>query len=429
MMETSKGRILSGVAANLYSQAVTIVMQLATLPIFLSRWSSEEYGRWLIISAIPAYLGISDVGILTAAGNLMAMHQARGETPMVNRIFNSGLAALLLILPPLALCASVLLTVYSFGMDIDERKALFVMILTGLLNVSSTLFDAVYRSFGMYPRVAFLLTTVRVFDFFGVFAGLLIGGTLTSTAVGFLTIRSISTVVMFGLTRKDVPQVRWNLREMDFSLMRRLMRNGVGFLSFPLGYMLTLQGLVLLVGAQLGGTAVALFSSSRTLARLLAQISDAAGKSVAPEISALYGAGREAELNQLVNRVLWRVVLLIVLCACALAPLGPTILRIWSHGKIGFDYTVFTFLLAGAVAAAYWQVQSVRLTATNRHEFVAATFSMSSACAVVLAYFTIGRYGVAAAAAAACSVDLAMVIGTSVAVRRLPAAHGGMRLA
>jgi len=428
MMATSKARILSGVAANLYTQAVTVVMQLGSLPIFLSRWSTEEYGRWLIISAVPAYLAISDVGIMTAAGNSMAMHQARGETSMVNRIFNSALAALLLILPSLALGAGVLLTAYSFGLDIDERKALFALILTGLLTVASTLFDAVYRSFGMYPRGTFLLTTVRVFDYCGIFAGFLIGDTLTSTGLGFLIVRAISTVVMLGLTRRDVPQVRWNLREMDFSLMGGLMRNGIGFLSFPLGYTLTLQGMVLIVGAQLGGSAVALFNSLRTLTRILSQISDAARRSVSPEISTLYGAGREAELNRLVDRVLWRVLLLVVVCACALALLGPWILSIWSHGKISFDGTVYAFLLIGAIAGAYWQVQSVRLTATNRHVFVAGTFAIASAGAVALAYFTIGRYGIAAAAAAACSVDLAMAVGTSVAVRRISSAHAPMHL-
>src|ERR1039457_6692198 len=117
--------------------------QLASLPIFLSRWDLDLYGQWLMIVAMPAYLSISDVGLLTSAGNLMAMHQARRETAQVNRIFNSSLAAILVL-------------VFTFGLSVNQRTALYVMILAALLTVASGLFEAAYRPFGKYPRVTFL---------------------------------------------------------------------------------------------------------------------------------------------------------------------------------------------------------------------------------------------------------------------------------
>lgn len=413
---------MSGMAASLYSQVVTVITQLVSLPIFLSRWSADQYGQWLIISAIPGYLAIADVGILTAAGNLMAMHQARNEVAQVNRVFHSSLAAMLALLPTLALVAAGLLLSFTFGLNPDQRGALYALILASLVTMGCGLFDAVYRPFGKYPRAAALLTTARIFDWIGTIAGLFIGGSLTSAAVGLFAGRSAAAGTMWLLARRDIPQISWDWRGMELGLILRLMRSGVGFLSFPFGYMLTLQGMLIVVGAQLGGGAVALFSSSRTLTRLLAQISDAAGRSLAPEISALYGAGREPEATRLSHQVLWTALALTLIGAVVLMPLGPTLLQHWSHGKIRFDAPVFTLLVLAAIASSCWQIQAVRLTATNRHSLLATIFALSSASALLIAFLTEPHFGLIAAAAAACFVDVAMIIGTSVALRRASAA-------
>src|ERR1700722_7954136 len=83
----SSFRVAAGVAAHIYAQSVTIVTQLATLPIFLSRWTTEQYGQWIVLSAIPVYLTIADFGIVTAAGHLMSMHKPRGGMAARKRVF------------------------------------------------------------------------------------------------------------------------------------------------------------------------------------------------------------------------------------------------------------------------------------------------------------------------------------------------------
>jgi len=55
-------RILKGVYANVYGQAVTAVIQLAGVPILLHLWGTRLYGEWLIVFANPAYLSMTDLG-------------------------------------------------------------------------------------------------------------------------------------------------------------------------------------------------------------------------------------------------------------------------------------------------------------------------------------------------------------------------------
>jgi O-antigen/teichoic acid export membrane protein len=196
------------------------------------------------------------------------------------------------------------------------------------------------------------------------------------------------------------------------------MASGVGFLSFPVGNMLTIQGMVLLVGTQLGGGAVALFSSTRTLTRMLTQISTTTAKAMSPEIAALYGAGNERGAAALSAEVLWKIVPITIIAALALAPLGPTILHVWSRGKLVINGPSYALLLVAAVASAYWQIRSVWLTATNRHSLLAAIFAIVSALSLVVTYLGERRFGISAAAAATCMVEFAMIIGTTVALRR-----------
>jgi O-antigen/teichoic acid export membrane protein len=411
-------RVAAGVAAHMYAQGVTIVTQLATLPIFLAHWSTEKYGQWIMLSAIPIYLTIADFGIVTAAGNMMSMHKAREETAELNNVFKSSIFIIVSVVPVLALLTVVPLVFFGFGLNLDQRYALAALILASLLNVGCGLFDAAYRPFGKYPKVTLLLTTARVLDWLGTIIGLFVGGTLTSAALGMLGGRVVSCIALFLFALRDVPELRWNLRHVDGKLVKQLVRSGVGFLSFPIGNLLTLQGMVVLVGAQLGGGAVALFSSSRTLARLLAQLAILTGKSSAPEISRLHGAGKDREAKALIKQLLWTILPLTIVGAVALELLGPFILEHWSHGKLVLDRTVFTWLVAGAICAAFWQIRSTQLTATNRHGFLASTFLLVSALAVLAVFLTEKRFGIAAAAASTCLVELVMVFCTTWALAR-----------
>jgi O-antigen/teichoic acid export membrane protein len=404
-------------AAHLYSQVITVVTQIASVPIFLHRWNADTYGHWLAISAVPVYLTMVDAGILTAAGNLMSMHHARGEDGQLRSVFKAGLGVVTLVLPTVGVLIGGLLLAFSFGLSADQRGALFALVVACLFTVASGLFDAAYRSVGKYPRIAFLLSTARIIEWAATMMGLFIGGTLTSAALGFLTGRVLCFTTNFFLSRRDVPQIEWSLVGIDRQLAASLARSGLGFISITFASLLTLQGMVVLVATQLGGTAVAVFSTSRTLTRLLAQVAVLSGKSMAPEISALHGSKQQAAADKLMRQMTRLVMSVILIGAAILVPIGPMIMKIWSHGEIQFNRTVFYLLVAAAIATSFWQIQSVRLTATNQHRLFASLFVAVAVIALIVTYFGVARLGVAAPAAGTLLADLLMIGVTFVTLR------------
>ena len=98
------------------------------------RWNADTYGQWIAISAVPAYLTIADVGIMTAAGNLMSMHNARGEHQQVKSVFKAGLSVVLMVVPTVSTLAGLLLYFFSFGLSPDQRRALFMLTLPAAFN-------------------------------------------------------------------------------------------------------------------------------------------------------------------------------------------------------------------------------------------------------------------------------------------------------
>jgi O-antigen/teichoic acid export membrane protein len=417
-MTKSSGRVAAGVAAHTYSQAVTVITQLASLPIFLSRWSAELYGHWIVITAIPTYLSLSDVGLLSAAGNLMSMQHAKGRLLDVQNIFKSSVFAVSLIIPAVAALSVWLVLAFDFGLAGDEKYALCVLIITALLTASCGLFDAAYRPFGLYPRVSFLLATTRAVEWIGTLIGLFLSRGLLGPALGLLAGRSVSCVGLFVLSRFDVPQLSWSPLDADKALAKRLVSHGVGFLAFTVGTLVTLQGMIILVGTTLGATAAAVFNSFRTLSRMLAQVSILTSKSLSPEISALYGAGQ----NQQAEALLRRTARITLGFSCAagviLILVGRPLIRWWTHGKIPFDPLTFGLLILTAIATGYWQIASVRLTATNSHKFLALAFSVTSLFTILAAKFGIRVFGLPGASAAALFGELLMIGFTAWALHR-----------
>ena len=55
-MSKLKRRLLLNLAANLSNQGTGVLIQLATVPLFLRFWSKERYGAWILISSIPVCL-------------------------------------------------------------------------------------------------------------------------------------------------------------------------------------------------------------------------------------------------------------------------------------------------------------------------------------------------------------------------------------
>ena len=84
-----KRRLFHAVGATSLGPVLTAVIQLVSVPMFLHFWGAKLYGEWLVLSAIPIYLGFTDFGFGNVAGSEMTMLVARGAKDAALEVFQS----------------------------------------------------------------------------------------------------------------------------------------------------------------------------------------------------------------------------------------------------------------------------------------------------------------------------------------------------
>jgi O-antigen/teichoic acid export membrane protein len=179
----------------------------------------------------------------------------------------------------------------------------------------------------------------------------------------------------------------------------------LGFIAFPLGYAITLQGFTIVIGAMLGPIAVVSFSTLRTLSRMILQVMTVIKHALWPELSRAFGEGNVA-LARMLHRQAWRATLaLSLLGSVFLWILGPLLYGLWLHHAVSFDSTCFHVLLAVVVVNSLWEASAVIPMSFNGHFRIAVLYSTTAAASLGLAWMLIPTMGTVGAALALLAAD------------------------
>jgi O-antigen/teichoic acid export membrane protein len=368
--------------------AISIGIQLVSLPLFLHYWDTSTYGVWLMLSAIPAYLSMADAGMVTAAGNKMTMAMGKDDVPEANRVFQSAqmfmaivCGSLALIVVPLVLWAPLP------GLEtMDQRVALSALSVGILVALFGGLSEAVFKSTHRYASGTMLANYVRLGEWSGSMLGLMLWGSFAAVALSALAMRLIGTVAAMVLASKGNHGLRWGMHAAEGAEIRAMVKPAVSFMAFPLANALSFQGVTLLVGALFGPVAVALFNTYRTIARVAVQVTAIFSHALWPEFSRLFGQGGYAAIERLYRRTSLLGAAQSLLLSLVIYFMSPLLLRIWTHGAIEFVPSLMLLMLLYAAAGGIWHIPRVLLMATNQHVGLAYWSLAAGALTVGLAW-------------------------------------------
>lgn len=385
-------RILHGLGAGAFGQVVTVIIQLAGVPILLHAWGTELYGEWLILFAVPAYLSMADLGFSQSAANDMTAHIGWGDTQGSLCVFQSlfalvlGTATFGLVLVALLLAGLPLERWVHF----DKLSVTEVRWIMGLLaaEVLVRLLDGVnhagFRSHGDYALHGYIYAATLLTQMAAVWMLALAGYGPLAAAAAFLAVRLIETPAAAVWLRHRHPDLVFGFGHARLAELRRLWKPSVANLSLPLAMALSLQGLILVVGATLGAIAVVVFSTLRTLTRLALQAVWKVAHAFEPEMAMAWGAKDRVLLLRLFRGAFQLAFVLSLAAAGLLAWLGPWTLSVWTHGKVSMHPALFHWLLASAIASVFWYTVLTFLKAGNRHMRATLAYALCAA-GVVLA--------------------------------------------
>ena len=388
-------RVIAATGSNAYSQATTIAIQLASLPLFLSKWGVATYGEWLVLSAIPSYLAMADVGMVTAAGNRMTMLHAEGEERGANHVFQSVLAFMLGVaaLAVAVACGLVAWWPFPGQSSADARLAILALSASVVVALVGGLPEAVYKATHRYALGTALSNTIRLGEWLGGLAGLWWGGDFVAVAVGALLPRVVGTLAMIVHAARSTPEFRWSFDAASWAEVRHCAGPAVSFMAFPAANALNFQGMTLVAAATLGPAGTVVFNTYRTMARVTVQATATFSHALWPEFSRVFGRGDRSTLGALYrrsNRLGWA---LAAVGSAVVYLVAPTVLRFWSKGQIAFLPSLMLVAMVYAAAAGGWHVARVLLLSTNQHRGLAWPFLAASAAMLPLAWALATRFG------------------------------------
>jgi O-antigen/teichoic acid export membrane protein len=411
-------RILHNVGAHAVAQGINVLGQLLTVPIFLTYWGKELYGEWLLLSTLPFYFSMNDVGFADAGATEMTILVARNERATALEVFQSiwlliSVTSLLL----LAVLAAVLLWApvdnWLHITQMSPRESAIVLLLLLCQTVISqqiSVLQAGFRCEGAAALGQSWNNVIRLAELVFM-AGLVAGVSRPQTVVVATLLARLTGMVLMRMHLYRIsPWLALGWQHARWAQIRRLAGAAFSFLALPLGNALKYQGIVLVVGVILGPVAVVAFTTVRTLALAAFQSMSIIHLSVWPEMSAAFGAG-DLHLAKGLHRHSCRASFwLSLVSVMALFFLGGWIYRFWTHGQVELNQPLFYVLLLVIVANSLWYTSSMVPMAINRHQRTALWYLLGAGSAVALAAWLLPRWGLAGAGSALLVIDIVMLV-------------------
>jgi O-antigen/teichoic acid export membrane protein len=393
-----------------------ILSNLFLVPLFLSHWSTTVYGEWMALSALITYLNAADLGMNAAAGNKMLAAYTCKDWGAYRIIQSSAVAFYL----------TLALTITFFvGLICSFFPVAFWLGIRSIPTTTAALVAWILASRAMWQMpVAQVANTYRTTGNLSVTQWITNGQTfalilLTAICVEFgggvlsVAVSSLATTILGGIfacwsifvwRRNLMPKIsNIRIRELQ-SLVKPSLLFGVMILAGAL----SIQGPVVLVSALLGGAAVALLVTTRTIAFIVRQFFGMITAVLWPELTRLDAAGEDVVVK-LAHRLL---IIISIFISCAFAGAlwweGPEILQVWTRGKIALDVVLLRIFLLSLVLQGPWLASATITTATNRHNKLSYFWFASAVIGLLGCMLLIKRIGILA-------VPISAIVGEAIA--------------
>ena len=421
---SSVSRILSASAASWVRIAVTVVTQIALVPLFLGSWDAQTFGAWLLLQAIWGVITVVDTAHHDYIGYECLRLGPAQRLAIAQIIFSAAPVVVLIALWNLLLAWQLGHADFLAGwIGHDEqllsqwRSALLLMAVTWLVVGSlGGLLVRWFTPFGYHPQFAWWGVVYAVLTAAAP-ALAVVGGANLLQATVVLCLTSLAYYVVFfvgmlRIVRKEgfVP-VRPNLRQ---GLAQGL--SSLWLVGKSLAQMARQQGSRIILAPLAGVADMAAFATMRTGANFALQGLNSITSPVMPELMRFLVA-RDQPRTESTFAIVW-LVLCAVLCPAIIVVqwLAPSLFPLWTQGKIAFDPWLFGMLSLSVAVLALAQPASAVLVGNNILR-AQLTISIGAATVAIGGMFWLvplmGVRGAALALLAAELTSLAAVVGVA----------------
>ena len=420
--------ILNSIGANSFGQILGALYQVLSVPLYINAWNIPLYGQWLLLSTIPGYLAMCDIGLVSAAANEMTILVAKNRHQEALRVFQS-IGAIIIFVSFLILLAVSALIFLMPSIFFDDRLigtqdlSIIVICLSfySILSLQEGLLNAGFRAGGLYTFSVWLGNIQRVLEVSCVLIALSLKASPAGISILMLLIKALSMLVYkISLSRK-VSWLIFGFELIRWQEIRKVTQPALGFMAFPVANIIKNQGIITLIGAMLGVSEIVIFSSVRTICNTGLQLLKIVQHSFWPEVSVAF-AKKNIQLIQKINVIIcglafWLGFLMLIVITL----FGNAILVNWTLGEIQVPVLFLLVMCLGNFASGIWSSGSTILMAINYHSRLAFYYLFSTAAILMIMLMLGSGAGLLEYAALSTSIELFL---TFIVLRQtLPIVH------
>jgi O-antigen/teichoic acid export membrane protein len=387
-------RLLRGIGANAFSQAVIIGLQLALVPVLATHWGLKLYGIWILLFTIPSYLALGDFGFATAAGVDMTMKVARGDKEGTLVTYHSALTAIVTVSTTIFLIAMIiclLLPERALTFDIPVgpntiRIVLILIVAYGLICLASSILMAGFRCSGLYATGVMGQSVTQLVEGSACIITVLSGGSLLAAALSYVIARTICVIGQALMLTFQVPWLRLGFRGANLDEIKRLAKPAFAAMALPFAQAAFLQGTPLALGAATGPATVPIFTTARTLIRAGVQFTTLLNHALMPEFSTAVARGDARLQRHFLFATFATNAAILIPGAIVLLLFGQKIVALWTHGTVHPSFDLIAVMTAVMVVNGTWFPVSNLILAANRHATYSYIFLAAALASVALCY-------------------------------------------
>ncbi|WP_068858265.1 lipopolysaccharide biosynthesis protein [Perlucidibaca aquatica] len=346
--------------------------QLLLVPVFLSAWGVDYYGKWLVLSALPTFLSMSNLGVGTSANIAIAIEASAQRKDNAERIFLTSQWMILAVAFLTILFLLIFMQLTGWGDEenqLEHARLILIFLLVGVFvqMLASPIFGW-WTSIGK-PEISYrMLNTLSIASIaISIFIPS-VGGSALDLSIGML----ICNIVWLAYVNvRTYRALEWSLKVysrqlFDFSLSKKLLQTGLGHQLTPLWQGVFFQGSIIMAGSMLGPSGAALWGTLRIVIRSGNQVLELVSQTLWTEFQALYARKDVAALRRMHRLGLLISLALSSLVALFLATCGPFLFDFWTGGKFVVDNTSWFALICSLIPFSLWWLSSEMLRAVNR---------------------------------------------------------------
>jgi O-antigen/teichoic acid export membrane protein len=406
-MESSvKNRILRGLGAQGLGQVVNILSQILVPPAMFLAWGIQKVGEWQIVSCLPAYLTLSEIGLSGAAGNKMAMAAERGDYQKANEVFQSailmiGFMAIFVSVPVAFLTCCFRWTSTLNLVNLDD-KLFRLVIISQVIAVFTQQFinlvNSAFRCNGNFVFGSMMNSSLRFVEVcvqvLFVFATSLLG-----LSIVMLLVKLSQLLVLLYCLRRRLGWLKLGMSQASYRTAREMIAPGLSFMGFPIGNAISAQGTILLIGMLAGPSMVAVYSAHRTIVNTLTQVMAMINYSIWPELTSAFARNDYATCRAIHRQSCCFSFWIALIAGPLLFLLSPIVIHYWTLGNVAYDQPLMIAFFVYIMFRSFWYTSSVVSAATNRQQIVALGFIGLSIASLLVTYFGMLTLGLATATA------------------------------